>query len=230
MQLRSLWDSYWGRVIGGSVALFGLLPSLLVAWKGSEYYTLGVYIGTGVAIVWYTVETSYLRRAMIQQNQLAGEQLKVAIEQKAIALQQNEIAIQPLLVVTIEERQTGLAPRLTFGPQMAMRNIGRGPALFIRIRELVLTDLIDGLRFLVKFETLDCLEPGKDHIVRASFTYEGPAVRGEVPEQFDFVASLNPASAVETYEVVVEYEDTSGQRRGSVVQMGRAGVRLLRHA
>jgi hypothetical protein len=59
MTLRSLWDTYWARVVGGSIVLFGLVP------LGARYLTgdpaLGVYIGTGVAVLWYTVETYYLR-------------------------------------------------------------------------------------------------------------------------------------------------------------------------
>jgi len=60
MQLRRVWDSYWGRVIWGSVGLFIIVPVLACVLGGG--YALGVYIGTGIAVLWYTVETYYLRR------------------------------------------------------------------------------------------------------------------------------------------------------------------------
>jgi hypothetical protein len=60
MQLRTVWDSYWGRVIWGSVGLFVIVPVLSCVLGGG--YALGVYIGTGIAVLWYTAETCYLRR------------------------------------------------------------------------------------------------------------------------------------------------------------------------
>ena len=60
MRLWNIWDSYWGRLVSGSVGLFIMLPLITSAFGGG--YTLGVYIGTGIAVLWYTVETYYLRR------------------------------------------------------------------------------------------------------------------------------------------------------------------------
>jgi len=56
--VKSLWGSYLRRVVLGSVGLFGLLPAVVVFLGGT--FTLGVYIGTGGAVLWYTVETYYL--------------------------------------------------------------------------------------------------------------------------------------------------------------------------
>src|SRR6266850_6939287 len=60
MHLRPLWDSYPGRIVWGSVSLFVVLP--LITCALGQGYTLGVYIGTGIAVLWYTVETYYLRQ------------------------------------------------------------------------------------------------------------------------------------------------------------------------
>jgi hypothetical protein len=46
-RLRTLRDSYWVRIVGGSLGLFVVLPVLMRAF-GADY-TLGVYIGTGIA-------------------------------------------------------------------------------------------------------------------------------------------------------------------------------------
>jgi len=66
---RRVWDSYRGRVVCGSIGLFLVLPvvvglvwtALARNWKFPEGYGLGIYIGTGIAVLWYTVETYYLR-------------------------------------------------------------------------------------------------------------------------------------------------------------------------
>ena len=70
---RRALGSYWSRVTLGLVCLFLVLPVVVgLVWsalahtpKFAEGYPLGVYIGTGVAVLWYTVETYYLRRATV---------------------------------------------------------------------------------------------------------------------------------------------------------------------
>src|SRR5713226_5667589 len=89
MILRSAWDSYWTRAVGGSAALFVLLP-LLTRKLGGDY-ALGVYIGTGIAVIWYTVETHRLRRETVRHNQ---------------------IAIEPFIIAWIQYGQVGIAPTL----------------------------------------------------------------------------------------------------------------------
>ena len=45
----------------------------------------------------------------------------------------------------------------------------------------------------------------------------------------DFIANLNPQTADKGYDVTISYEDINGQKRESVVRMGKGGIRLLSH-
>jgi len=74
-------------------------------------------LGTGVAIVCYTVETFCLRRETVRQN---------------------EIAVRPFVVANIEYRKISSFPAPIIGPQLVMKNIGRGLALFIQIDDMIL--------------------------------------------------------------------------------------------
>jgi hypothetical protein len=70
MSWRRVRDSYLLRLFGGSILLFGALPYGL-RWLGwTENLSEGIYIGTGVAVVWYTVETYKLRREAQTQTEL----------------------------------------------------------------------------------------------------------------------------------------------------------------
>jgi hypothetical protein len=78
----------------------------------------GIYLATGIAVALYTVETFYLRREMVRQN---------------------ELMVQPLLITRIERAaafdESGLRRE-----QLMIRNIGRGPGLFVRVRDVEITE------------------------------------------------------------------------------------------
>lgn len=160
---------------------------------------------TGVVVLVYTVETHGLRLEMVRQN---------------------EINIEPLVIVGIQQEwEQHIAP--TERGRMILKNVGRGPALFVRIRDTYLTDVAgDRVRFVAKFDQIDCLESGKDCRVTAKCVPINANVR---PEYLDFFPSLDPSTAIENYELTIEHQDTSGQLRQTIVQMGKGGVRLLRH-
>src|SRR5215470_3580286 len=105
MRLRSVWDSYVGRLVSGVVGLFVILPLITYALGGD--YTLGVYIGTGVAVLWYTVETYYLRRA----------------------------AVMPIVVARVQMRHegelAGIGP--TYTQKVVLQNVGKSAALFVEV-------------------------------------------------------------------------------------------------
>src|SRR3989338_1481132 len=156
---------------------------------------------TGIVILAYTVETQGLRLEMVRQN---------------------EIAIQPLLIARIERRQWRGEK---YKNSVILQNIGRGPALFIQFKDVLLNELALG-RFVGEFATVDCIEAGKDAIADASWRFEGD---GEEPSQpRDFVPNLNPQTADQSYDVTITYEDINGQKRESVVRMGKGGIRLLK--
>ena len=182
MRLQTAWDSYWTRAVGGSVVLFIVLP-LLVRKLGGDY-AQGVYIGTGVALVWYTVETYYLRREMVR----------------------------PLIISKV-----GMWPESSSGPcrdALLLRNIGKAPALFVRVEDLTLSK--PELR--VTFETVDILEEKPEEEARSQPYF------GDAKVLDTFLRSLRPSSN-KTHHVIIRYEDVNGTKHTSVMQMGKGGTR-----
>ncbi|MGH7773976.1 MAG: hypothetical protein ACREQA_17270, partial [Candidatus Binatia bacterium] len=158
---------------------------------------------TGLVVLWYTVETHGLRLEMVRQN---------------------EMAIQPLVVATIEEKwEQRTAP--TARDCVVLKNIGRGTALYIQPAEIEF-EKVSGGRFVARFERIDYLEPGKDAV--SEVNWRGEFQEG-ASEPIDFVSNLKPYLATRTYDVRISYEDINGQKRESIVRMGKGGIRLLDH-
>jgi len=82
-------------------------------------------------------------------------------------------------------------------------------------------------RFVVKFEKIDCIEPGGE--AAAGVGHYGEEEGKRDVRISDFIPSLDPRLATKTYDIPISYEDINGQRRQSVVRMGKGGIRLLRH-
>src|SRR5262249_50297271 len=98
----------WRRlveVIAWSTLLFVALPLIVKALGGS--FTDGVLMGTGAAIVWYTLETLDVRR---ETANLRSETAR-----------RNEITVYPLVMSSIEFGEKG--------PGLVARNVGAGLAI-----------------------------------------------------------------------------------------------------
>ena len=161
--------------------------------------------GTGLVILWYTFETHQVRREIVRQN---------------------EIAIQPVVIAMIEGRPARTVPTPEIPSGLILRNIGRGPALFLRVRDLTVKDPIDGVRFLAKFTPISYLEPLHEEVVRIS---EYRAINAHVSGDYlQLLPSLEQSTALEDYDVVIEYQDTSGDTRETVMRVGKSGVSLVR--
>src|SRR6266446_6684369 len=96
----TFWRHRIAEVAGWSLMLFVVLPFIVKGLGGD--FTVGVLMGTGVVLVWYTIETAGLRNAPADQSGLALEQIKIASAQYQVALQQVDAAISPLLVSRLE--------------------------------------------------------------------------------------------------------------------------------
>ena len=199
-RFNALWPRY---SIGVSAALLVLIPGL--AWGLGLNLGNAILWATGVVLLAYTIETQGMRREIIRQN---------------------EIAVQPLLIAGVEERPAEPGSIARYKWQIVLRNIGRGPALRIQLREIELHPDEGMGRFVAKFETVDFLEAGKDAVVKATARLEGEGGEGIIG---DLIASLNPRSANETYDVTIAYEDVGGQKWECVVRLGKGGIRLLNH-
>jgi hypothetical protein len=174
-------------LIGTAVATV-LIGVVYRCW-GKDEATLAVYWLTAIIVLAYTYETHGMRREMVRQN---------------------EIAIQPLLVTSVAPAEVKEDYRYE---ALIVHNIGRGPALFVRIDPIAIAEGHN-----IDFEVVDYVEAGKSAPTTA--TYGG---------RMDFIASLNPKTASRIHRVTLRYEDINKRERYSVMQMGKDGIRLLDH-
>jgi hypothetical protein len=209
---RSLIDSAVVRVVFWSAVLLLGVPYVLKWTRLTTSLSDGVLIGTGVAIIWYTFETYYLRREMAEQN-------KIGIEQNKIAREQSEAAIQPLLVSRIEM----VEPR---DHRFVIRNIGHGPApLFVEIEPFTTATRTKGIVHIT-VDSVDVIEAGSIAAPELKpFRSEG----GQLPDNIELVQSLYPPTAGGDCKIVISYEDIRRRPHKSVMQMGRTGVKFLGH-
>lgn len=192
----------WNKLLFLAGVIFSVVPT--VAYFFDFSVGNAILWATGLVVLWYTLETHGLRIEMVRQN---------------------EIAIQPLLIPTIELREErGIAVELR--KYVVLRNIGRGPAFSVQPMAVQCRHWA-GTNFVAKFAGIDCIEPGKDAVsdVTARFK-DGHEVSSR---DLDIVGLFNPRTATDSYEVTITYQDVGGQKRESVVQMGKGGIKLLRH-
>jgi len=145
-----VWESYAFRFLGGSVLLLGVLPAVLRLASLTKDYGEGVIVGTGVAIVWYTVETHAMRKEMTRQN----------------ALQ-----VQPFVFVTAILSQPDT---------LVLRNMGRGAALHVQIEDIeFIVDGGATPEYVAKFSTVDVIEAGNEVRATTELTHvrEGQSQR-----------------------------------------------------
>jgi hypothetical protein len=166
-----------------------------------------IYWLTAVVVLAYTYETYCLRLEMVRQN---------------------EISIQPLLVMSIAKRPaSGPSGSAGTADVLVIRNIGRGPALFIHVDDIAI--ILTGQSepdYVVKLDSVAYLEPATKAVAQAVFySKDGD----KLTEHFNYLPNLHPKYAVLTHEIALHYEDVSRRQRYSLMQMGKKGVRLLRH-
>jgi len=199
-------EKQWVRFVSavlGATALFFLLWNL---WNSRAD---AIYAITGLVLIWYTVETWAIRWQMVRQN---------------------EMAIRPLVLATVESRPT---KHDLWAPRVVLRNIGRGPALFVRMDEFATQEIRqEGTRVLSRIPPVDCIEVGKDRDLPVEVVVEADGKElwtDSGTNRLNYVAMLNPETARETYHIKVRYEDTYRRMYWAEVQMGKAGIRLLDH-
>jgi hypothetical protein len=197
----------WAAWTRGQWWYFALFMTLLCAWPGIVYLRAGtnsvavvLYWLTALVVLAYTVETYGMRQEMIRQN---------------------ELAVEPIVIALVE---TGPASR-SHERVLVLKNIGKGPALFITSPECRLVDVAgDRVPFIATFTPVSFLEPGHDCIMESKG-------RSETQPRFacDPVKSLDPTSAHETYGLRINYQDVTGEGLMTAMQMGKGGIRLLEH-
>ncbi len=193
----------WKKFTAIAITVFLVVPSLGHLLGFDVNNTL--IWATGIVLLLYMIETREMRLQLVRQN---------------------EIAIQPVLIATTERRDNR--------PRIVLRNIGEGTALFVQLQDVVIPGERE-TRTIVRFRRVDYISPEQDAVIISDMTHEGPE-EGDVlegpregPWADAFAHHLDPEDPRGPYEVTIHYEDINGQRRYSVMQMGRGGTRLLRH-
>ena len=133
---------------------------------------------------------------------------------------------QPLVIAGIEPRTVQKVAPVSVD-QVILRNIGRGPALYIQVNDV--TSYEDTrIRSVIKAKVVDCIEAGKEAEVDFTFRLESAEeVHNKSTDSLGY--PINPSYLTRTYNVVLSYEDINGQKHESILRMGNDGVRLLRH-
>jgi hypothetical protein len=193
---------------GAAAAVF--LGAPLVAWIAGWNVGNAVVFGTGVVVLLYTYETYQMRWQLVRQN---------------------EIAIHPLVLATVK---FGKIDGGTEAWRVVLRNIGRGPALFVRVDDFGGQENEQNKTVrLSRIPPVDCIEPGKDKELPVEVVMEEEGIievlRNGGYRGWNFVAKLNPGSATETYVITVRYEDIDRRKYWAKIQMGKGGIRLLDH-
>ena len=223
--MKRLWNTYTRRLVL-SVTAFIVVPVLfggLARWLGGrghfvDGFTPGVYLVTGLVLVWYTLETWQVRLAMVRQTEFAQQQIQ-------FAQQQAEVAVTPLLVTRIEvlpEPGTNVA-----FPHLVVRNIGHGPGLFVQIEPLAFKHYIYG-DHRAQFARVDLVEPGTAEQPSLFFEPLGAVQRVGYPSFIESIQSQG-GHAQGDYEITLTYEDVQQRRFVTVMSMGQSGTKLMRY-
>jgi hypothetical protein len=189
-------------LIGASAVIFLFAPvvALQVGWN----IQTAIYWVTALVVLHYTFETYRMRQELVRQNQLA---------------------VQPLVLATVERVDVAPGKRESL---VVLRNIGRGPALFVHADDFNIHDDEAGGGYSLRIPTVDCIEGGKEAF--RSVELIGREVTGtERVRDRGFVATLDPKYAADAQVVILRYEDINRGRHWAKTQMGKGGIRLLEH-
>ncbi len=192
----------WAIFLIGS-ALLVLSPFLGPALRLDR--SIPVLVVTGIVILLYTIETQ-------------GMRLEIA--------RQTEISIQPLVIAKLDIWPLDGDPVAEQHGGLVLRNIGHGIALFVHVKDILIHEE-PGRRYVATCAPIDFIEPGQHAATELHLWRENAGGQRHDLRHVDVQAHLDPRFASQSYEVTVSYEDINGQPWESVVQTGRAGIRLL---
>jgi hypothetical protein len=154
---------------------------------------------SGIVVLLYTVETQGLRMEMVRQN---------------------EMTIQPVVTAKIAFRE-GRGDESYF---IALRNIGRGPALQVQVKDIRYLETPDA-KYRMKCKMIDFIEPGEEKPLEFTFVCE--TEEKTITKTTQFALFLDPNTASKSYDFEIDYKDIGLQRHVSVVRMGKGGNVLL---
>jgi hypothetical protein len=196
------WREWFGEHTLFVMSVAVLLAAPVLAWSSGGNPTdaqTAVLLATAVVLLHYTYETYRMRREMAHQNQLA---------------------VLPLVLATV--RRVG--PDL----RVILRNIGRGPAVFVRVDDFSVHELEGGGGFSLRIRPVDCIEGAAEEVLDVQ-QIAREADGTESSHSWYFAAVLFPATANKSYVITARYEDINHGQHWSKTQMGKGGIWLLEH-
>lgn len=176
------------------------------------YVQTVVLLLTLVAIVWYTLETRRMQKA-------------VAAQVKTL-VQQTNLSIRPIFVAYIGERRMQNEHDLAVDC-FELENVGKGIALNITVDSLEIEleddaakDVFPAAR--LTFDAVLSIQPGQRELVtHQSFTSneENQPWRGMV----DWMNRLKPPRAIRDYDLLVRFADILGNKWIQIIHVGSSG-------
>src|ERR1035437_1282317 len=149
---------------------------------------------TAAALIWYTIETSRLRRATQEQVEKTGLLLKEAHTQ-------NEHSIQPIVTL---ERANDLHSIEKTATQIVIRNLGLGAAFNIDVEPLC------GPSTTIRFVPTMSLAAGQREPISLVYTEDGKQVVSGAYELIQRMFHSNELD--EGARSIVRYADVTGKR------------------
>ena len=181
------WSSRQWALFMPLVAAFLILPLYFLSSTGITLSDCLLWL-TGIVLLIYTVETQGLCIEMIRQN---------------------EIAVQPVIVAAAKKGESETV-------EFFLKNIGRGPALFVKVDGSLLTRELGENWLVTHTNAIDYIEPGCEITAAALGKRDRQGFspikkKGERP-----------------FHMTIQYEDINGTKIETVLQVG-IGQQLLKY-
>jgi hypothetical protein len=158
---------------------------------------------TGLVLLLYTVETQGLRFEMIRQNEMFAE---------------------PVIIANFKAQQTQKTA-LTSIDTMVLKNIGHGPALYVKVDDAILTRELGGNWAVSTVGMIDFIEAGHEVVI----TPMAPKTEQQTPDINAPRISKALREGDPPVILKIQYEDIGGVKRESVIRMDHKRFKLIRH-
>lgn len=125
-------------------------------------------------------------------------------------IKQTELSIRPQIIAYLDEK----------GEYFFIKNVGYGTAMNIMVDDLYLWEK-PPYEIKIAFSRIDAIMPEE-----AKKLIHTPYTAGRKTD-WNFISNLNPQWASQTYQLNITYDNIEETKYLSIVQCGKAGIRLL---
>jgi hypothetical protein len=139
-------------------------------------------------------------------------------------IRQNEMSAEPVIIANFKAHQTQKIAPTSIGT-IVLKNIGRGPALYVTVDDAILTRELGGNWVVSTVGMIDFIEAGHEVVIT-------PMARNTEQQSPDINAPRISKALQEgdpPVIVKIQYEDIGGVKRESVIRMDHKSFKLIRH-